>query len=248
MWQYRLHQVRQNPQWDTTLPLSCLPENLYPLSQKPRPHAPEGGSYRGGTARKNFPKRHRPLSEGVPPDDSQHSQKNAARIEERISQGKIALVPAPPHDVIEIDEICIRLSPSFWVWVAVSRLVGQVLGFVFGDRTDAMLPLLWQDVPTDYRDKPVYTDQWGAYARLFPPAQHHPSPKGSGATSHSEGWNTKWRQRQSGLVRKSCGVYAGIEQDMVDRFLLLVEGHNRDCARRWCRKQPSSEATTPLNP
>nr|WP_309698088.1 hypothetical protein [Armatimonas sp.] len=61
-----------------------------------------------------------------------------------------------------------------------------------------MLPILWGDVPGDYRDKPVYTDKWGAYERFFPSWQHH-----------SEGWNTKWRQRQSGLVRESCGVHHG---------------------------------------
>ncbi|WP_394796443.1 hypothetical protein [Armatimonas sp.] len=116
-------------------------------------------------------------------------EKNAADVEEQIRQGKIALVPAPQGDAIEIDEICIQVTPSFWVWIAVSRLVGQVLGFVFGDRTDSMLPILWGDVPGDYRDKPVYTDKWGAYERFFPSWQRH-----------SEGWNTKWRQRQSGLV------------------------------------------------
>ena len=152
-------------------------------------------------------------------------------------------MPAPESDVIEIDEVCIQLSPSFWVWIAVSRLVGQVLGFVFGDRTDAMLPILWADVPADYRHKPVYTDQWGAYARFFPESQHHPSQKGSGATSHSEGWNTKWRQRQSGLVRESCGVCVRIEDDLVERFLILWEGHNQDCQRRWLRRHAVKPAT-----
>jgi IS1 family transposase len=152
-------------------------------------------------------------------------------------------VPAPEADVIEIDEICIQLSPSFWVWIAVSRLVGQILGFVFGDRTDAMLPILWADVPADYRDKPVYTDEWGAYARFFPKSQHHSSKKGSGETNHSEGWNTKWRQRQSGLVRESCGVHVGIEDDLVERFLILLEGHNQDCERRWLRRQTTTSTT-----
>ncbi len=153
------------------------------------------------------------------------------------------MVPAPEGDVIEIDEICIQLTPSFWVWIAVSRLVGQVLGFVFGDRTDAMLPILWKDVPEDYRDKPVYTDKWGAYERFFPAWQHHPSEKGSGETSHSEGWNTKWRQRQSGLVRESCGVHAGIEDDLVERFLIMLRGHNQECQRRWLRLQMKGATT-----
>jgi IS1 family transposase len=145
--------------------------------------------------------------------------------------------------VIEIDEVCIRVTPALWLWVAVSRQVGQVLGFVIGNRTDAMLALCWSDVPPDYRDKPVCTDRWGAYARFFASWQHEACDKGSGKTSHSEGWNTKWRQRQSGLVRRSCGVHVGIEDDLTERFLLLVEGHNRDCARRWNRRH-TNETTT----
>jgi IS1 family transposase len=152
-------------------------------------------------------------------------------------------VPAPADDVIEIDEVCIRVTPSLWLWVAVSRLVGQVLGFVIGNRTDAMLALCWSDVPQDYRDKPVCTDRWGAYGRFFGSSQHEACDKGSGKTSHSQGWNTKWRQRQSGLVRRSCGVYAGIETDLVERFLLLVDGHNRQCARGWNRQRPTEAAT-----
>jgi len=149
--------------------------------------------------------------------------------------------------VIEIDEVCIRVTPALWLWVAVSRQVGQVLGFAIGDRTDAMLALCWSDVPQDYRDKPVCTDHWGAYGRFFAgaaqPCQHEACDKGSGKTSHSEGWNTKWRQRQSGLVRRSCGVCGRIETDLVERFLLLVNGHNRERARHWNRQQPTGSAT-----
>ena len=100
-------------------------------------------------------------------------------------------MPAPEDDAIEIDELCIRVSPSLWLWTAVSRQVRQVVGFVIGDRTDPMLRLVWSDVPEDYRDKPVYSDYLGAYARFFPEGQHHPCDKGSGQTSQVEGLNTK---------------------------------------------------------
>jgi IS1 family transposase len=153
----------------------------------------------------------------------------------------LAAVPAPEEDVIEMDEICVRLSPSLGLglWRAVSRLVGQVLGFALGDRTDAMLTLCWSDVPEDYQDKPVRSDHWGAYTRFFAafaagqPGQLRPCDKGSGETSRVEAWNTKWRQRQSGLVRRSCGVSPRIADDIFERFLILVEQHNRECAKRW---------------
>jgi IS1 family transposase len=127
--------------------------------------------------------------------------------------------------------------------MAVSRLTRQVLGFVLGDHTDPMLALAWSDVPQDYRDKPVFSDHWGAYARFFPASQHQACGKGSGLTSIVEGLNTKWRQRQSGMVRRSCGVHPNIEDDVFERFLLLVDSHNRQCERRWLRRQGQPVAT-----
>ena len=143
---------------------------------------------------------------------------------------------APEGDIIEIDEICVRVTPSFWVWIAVSRLVGQVLGFMVGDRTDEMLEAAWSDVPEDYRDKPVKTDHWAGYKRFFSPEQHEACDKGSGETSHAESWNTKWRQRQSGLVRRSCGVCWRIIDDLYERLLILIEQHNKECAKNWLKQ------------
>jgi len=36
--------------------------------------------------------------------------------------------------------------------------------------------------------------------------------------------------------------------DVSERFGLLVEEHNRQCARRWQRRQDKAEAATQLNP
>lgn len=155
---------------------------------------------------------------------------------------------APAEDAIELDELCVRFSPALWLWIAVSRQVGQVLGLGLGDRSDALLQQTWATVPLDYRDKPVYTDHWSAYARFFAESQHHACDKGSGLTSLVEGLNTKWRQRQSGLVRRSCGVHPRIKDDVHERFLLLVESHNQACARRWNSQQRQNEPATQSNP
>jgi IS1 family transposase len=136
-----------------------------------------------------------------------------------------------------MDELCVRQSPSLWLWVAVSRQVGQVLGFAFGPRDQETLALCWQDVPTDYRNKPVVTDGLETYRSFFSSEQHRSVLKGSGETSIVESLNTKWRQRQSGLVRRSCGVSRRIETDLLERFFLLVEQHNSDSAARWARQQ-----------
>lgn len=137
---------------------------------------------------------------------------------------------APAEDVIEIDEICVRKTPSLWLWVACSRVLGQVLGYALGKRSEAELAWAWTDVPPSYQDKPVCTDGLGAYGRFFLSRgqPHEVCDKGSGKTSRVEALNTKWRQRQSGLVRRSCGVSWRTRDDVIERFMLLAEQHNRD--------------------
>jgi IS1 family transposase len=138
-----------------------------------------------------------------------------------------------------MDELCVRKSPCLWLWVAVSRKWSQVLGFALGHRDRAPLELCWSDVPQDYRRKLVVTDHFEMYRRFFPKEQHRAAGKGSGETSVVESLNTKARaqahdrrQRQSGLVRRSCGVSRRIETDLIERFFLLVEQHNQSCATR----------------
>ncbi len=138
-----------------------------------------------------------------------------------------------------MDEICVRVTPSLWLWLAVSRKVRQVLGFAFGRRDRATLALCWSDMPPDYQDKPVVSDELATYAGFFGSLglgraqQHRSCAKGSGETSIVESLNTKWRQRHSGLVRRACGTSRRIEADLVERFFLLVEQHNRHCRTRW---------------
>jgi IS1 family transposase len=154
-------------------------------------------------------------------------------------------VPAPEDDVIEMDELCVRLTPSLWLWIAVSRRVKQVLGFALGQRDRATLALCWSDVPQDYQHKPVVTDGYSTYKNFFGSEQHRAIDKGAGEigeTSMVESLNTKWRQRQSGLVRCSCGVSRRIENDLVERFFLLVEQHNTACQRHWEREQKTMQS------
>ena len=150
---------------------------------------------------------------------------------------------------MEMDEICIRFSPGFWLWIAVSRTLGVVLGFVLGDRSDAMLERLWhEEMPYAWKELPVCTDAWSAYGRVLPAELHEICDKGSGKTSFVEALNTKWRQRQSGLVRRSCGVWKGICDDISERFLILLDRHNRQCLKSPRKHQKSKQAETQLSP
>ena len=151
---------------------------------------------------------------------------------------------APEDDVIEMDELCVRLTPSLWLWIAASRRVRQVLGFALGQRDRDTLELCWSDVPQDYQRKPVVTDGYSTYASFFSRDQHRAVDKGDGQigqTSIVESLNTTWRQRQSGLARCSCGVSRRIENDLVERFFLLVEQHNIACQRQWEREQKTMQ-------
>ncbi len=181
-------------------------------------------------------------------DGARRAKKGADRLHERAGGTGPVCLPASEGDVIEFDELCLRQSPPLWLWVGVSRRTRQVLGLALGDRSDETLARAWAQVPTDYWGRPVYTDHWGAYARLLPGGQHHPCDKGTGLTSVVEGLNTKWRQRQSGLVRRSCGVHPKIGTDLAERFRLLVDEHNRQGARRWKRRQDEDTTTTQSNP
>ncbi len=139
-----------------------------------------------------------------------------------------------------MDELCVRKSPSLWLWVAASRQTHQVLGFAFGQRDLDTLALCWSDVPLDYQDKPVLTDGLETYRCFFSEKQHRACEKGSGETSIIESLNTLWRQRQSGLARRSCGVSRRIETDLVERFFVLVEQHNLHRQTQWHRHQTAT--------
>ena len=155
-----------------------------------------------------------------------------------------------------MDEICLCFSPGLWLWLhtcvqvlSVSRTLGVVLGFVLGDRSDAMLERLWhEEMPYAWRELPVCTDAWGAYSRVLPPELHEVCDKESGKTSKVEALNTKWRQRQSGLVRKSCGVWEGICEDISERFLILLDRHNQQCLKPPKKYQKSKLTEMQLSP
>ena len=155
----------------------------------------------------------------------------------------------PEGDVVEMDELCIGYSPALWLWVAVSRATRLVLGFVISDRTDAALErLIEEELHPAWREVLVCTDGWGAYQRLLACEQHEVCEKGSGKTSVVEALNTKWRQRQSGLVRRACGVSWRVVDDLTQRFLLLTDSHNRHCLKQWSAAQAASQPQTHSGP
>ena len=73
-------------------------------------------------------------------------------------------------------------------------------------------------------------DFYEAYANHFACWQHRPSDKGSGKTSLVEGLNNKWRNRVSGLVRKTVCVQS--LDDLQRRLWIVIETHNQLCLKQ----------------
>ena len=71
---------------------------------------------------------------------------------------------------MEMDELvvrCHRRRCYRYLWVAVSRLTRQVLGFCIANRSYKSLWNFWFSLPGDYRRKLVYTDYYEAYAAFM---------------------------------------------------------------------------------
>jgi IS1 family transposase len=143
------------------------------------------------------------------------------------------LLGAVKGDALELDELVIRYRFKrryLYLWIAVSRLTRQVIGFVIGDRSFKSLWALWFSLPAPYRRKLAYTDFYEAYGKLFRAWQHRPSDKGSGRTCLVEGLNNKWRNRVSALVRKTVCVQS--LNDLESRLWMVIQQHNLLCLER----------------
>ena len=159
------------------------------------------------------------------------TRNGAARAQKKSHEARVSfpgtILPAIKGDALELDELVIRFrfkKRYRYLWVVISRLTHQVLAWRVGDRSEKTLQKLWWQVPAEYRRKLVYTDFYEAYAKWFASWQHRPSEKGSGKTSVIEGLNNKWRNRISGLVRKTVCVQS--LTDLKKRLWMVTTKHN----------------------
>jgi IS1 family transposase len=137
--------------------------------------------------------------------------------------------------------LCISKKRNLWLWTAVSRQSSQFLAVEIGDRSQATLERLWEQIPASYRRRPVYTDEYSVYFAFFAPWQHRPSPKGSGGTSVVEGTNTSLRHRSGVLVRRTCS--RSRDETMLDvRITPVLHAHNRAARKRWSKRYPATQS------
>ena len=99
-----------------------------------------------------------------------------------------------------------------WVWLAIDRGTGEVVGVFVGDRSQKGAQGLGGSLPPVYRQCAVcYTDFWEAYKVIFPSKRHHAVGKESGQTNKIERFNCTLRQRVSRLVRATLSFSKKIE-------------------------------------
>ena len=185
---------------------------------------------RKGAGRAAFAARHCPVVELRARNRLHSAQKKSQQCRVSFSG---TLLEAVKGDALEIDELVVRYRFKRryrYLWLVVSRLTHQVLAWIVDDRSEQTLQKLWWMVPAAYRRKLVYTDFYEAYAKWFAPWQHRPCAKGEGKTSVIEGLNNKWRNRISGLVRKT--VCVRYWQELENRLWIVIQTHNQLCLRQ----------------
>ena len=99
-----------------------------------------------------------------------------------------------------------------WVWLAIDKGTGEVVGVFVGDRSQKGAQGLWDSLPPVYRQCAVcYTDFWEAYQVIFPTKRHRAVGKETGLTNKIERLNCTLRQRVSRLVRQTLSFSKKIE-------------------------------------
>lgn len=108
---------------------------------------------------------------------------------------------------IECDELWSFVgnkNNQWWIWLAMDRDTGEIVGVATGDRSHKTAQQLWDSLPAVYRQCAVsYTDFWEAYKLVFPRCRHRQVGKETGQTNQIERLNCTLRQRVSRLVRKT---------------------------------------------
>jgi len=82
-----------------------------------------------------------------------------------------------------------------------NRETREIVASACGDRSENTCRILWDRVPSTYKEAIVFSDYWSAYQAVIPSEQQRPVGKETGETAHIERWNnTLWKQ----LARFVC--------------------------------------------
>ena len=109
--------------------------------------------------------------------------------------------------ILECDELWSfvgRKREQQWLWLALDRETGEIVGVAIGKRDRASTRTLWASLPAVYRQCAIcYSDFWEAYVGVLPAKRHRAIGKESGQTAHVERINNTLRQHIGRLVRRT---------------------------------------------
>ena len=140
-------------------------------------------------------------------------------------QGTLVEPENPEAVQLELDELWsfVRHKRNQrWIWLALCKHTRQVVGCVIGGRGQATCKLLWNAIPTNYKQGVCYTDFWQAYQVVLPAEQHQAVGKDTGLTNHVERFNCTLRQRLSRFVRKTLSFSKSDQMHLICLHLFLV--------------------------
>ena len=96
-----------------------------------------------------------------------------------------------------------RSKDKVWLWCALNRETREIVASACGERSENTCRILWDRVPSAYKEAIVFSAYWSAYQAVTPSEQHRPVGKETGETAHIERWNNTLRQQLACFVCKT---------------------------------------------
>jgi len=72
--------------------------------------------------------------------------------------------------VLDVDELwsfVFRSKDKVWVWIAMNRETREIVASACGDRTESTCRILWDRVPSAYKEAIVFSDYWSGYQAII---------------------------------------------------------------------------------
>ena len=84
-----------------------------------------------------------------------------------------------------------------------NRETREIVASACGDRSENTCRILWDRVPSAYKETIVFSDYWSAYRAVIPSEQQRPVGKETGEAAHIERWNNTLRKHLARFLRKT---------------------------------------------
>ena len=80
----------------------------------------------------------------------------------------------------EVDELwsfIFRSKDKVWVWITMNRETREIVASACGERSENTCRILWDRVPSAYKEAIVFSAYWSVYQAVTPSEQHRPVGK-----------------------------------------------------------------------